>query len=244
MKIKNEELLHASQALTDSNKKLEHILQVVDVERARVTSIIENTEDSFLAFMRLVGCTYFSKFISAFRPSVDSPEQLYKIHYNPGLDQITNHKNWLNRIRVASHNRGESEESFLPTTDALSFHWLRACWTVKCWSQTDQPNMVYPSLVDHGWQVSDDGHVSVTWDTSVNLLQVEARIKLWSRGCSCKAGCHPGSMCGCVRSSKPCGPGCKCGDTCRNPMANKGNEGLAELLDVIIRDGGFGEQLA
>ena len=41
-----------------------------------------------------------------------------------------------------------------------------------------------------------------------------------------------------------CGPGCRCTSACGNPLKEKGAEGLQELIDAIVADGGLVEDIS
>ena len=173
---------------------------------------------------------------------VGTSEELYLKHYDPGKSQLTNHKTRLVEIRTASYDHGMCEEYYLPTDEALEFHFRRGCWGHKVGLQADQPIIDWPNVVSHGWQISADNELVVVWDTPANLYKIEAICKLWSRGCGCcKSDCSR-LNCSCRKKGYNCGPGCKCShDNCTNQLSDKGPVGLQELLDKIIRDGGFVE---
>ncbi len=129
------------------------------------------------------------------------------------------------------------------STDALEFQWPRACWMSIVWHQSFMQTITWPHLHEFGWKIADD-ELKFVWDSHANLTRVMARLKLWSQGCSCdKSECKPSSQCGCVRSGKACGPGRKCKSTCQNQMKDKGPVGLSEQLEVVIAEGGFGENM-
>ncbi|VDI17940.1 Hypothetical predicted protein [Mytilus galloprovincialis] len=65
-----------------------------------------------------------------------------------------------------------------------------------------------------------DGQLDVVWDSPENLQKVINNIKLWTAGCNClKSDCNS-KICGCTKINMACGPGCKCGSSCKNKNVN------------------------
>ncbi|CAC5420144.1 unnamed protein product [Mytilus coruscus] len=155
---------------------------------------LTNSDDisSFLSFIRLIGCEYWRKCSSAFlREKLETPE-----------------------------HRVPSEEFYLPSFDALFLHWKRSYWVSRVWVQAYCENVQYPSLTDFGWKLEIDGQLDVIWDSPENLQKVINNIKAWTAGCNClKSDCNS-KICGCKKINMACGPGCKCGSSCKNKNVN------------------------
>ncbi|VDH97678.1 Hypothetical predicted protein [Mytilus galloprovincialis] len=131
-----------------------------------------------------------------------------------------NHIAWISKIREALYSRVPSEEFYLPSFDALFLHWKRSYWVSRVWIQAYCENVQYPSLTDFGWKLEIDGQLDVIWDSPENLQKVINNIKLWTAGCNClKSDCNS-KICGCKKINMACGPGCKCGSSCKNKNVN------------------------
>ena len=128
--------------------------------------------------------------------------------YDDSESSITNHCRWLNKIRTAVPYRVPSEEYYLPSNDALTYHWKRVCWVSQVWAQSDKPHIVFPDVEEWGWK-SDSGTLNCEWDSPENLACVQERVDAWGKGCTCSTGCTT-NRCGCRKSGKVCGPGCTC----------------------------------
>ena len=154
-------------------------------QREGLLSDIHNHRSSFLAFCRLIGYEYFKICHTSFiRDAIYTAEDLFKCYYCSEYDKLQNHLRWLNLIRKATHSSGKNEEHFLPSSAALELHWMRSCWVCKIWQQADQATMVMPKVEDHGWQLDAEQHLTVRWDSNVNIRQVEARIHCFTKGCA------------------------------------------------------------
>ncbi|CAG2214728.1 unnamed protein product [Mytilus edulis] len=137
-----------------------------------------------------------------------------------GLPYKENHIAWISKIREALYSRVPSEEFYLPSFDALFLHWKRSYWVSRVWIQAYRENVQYPSLTDFGWKLEIDGQLDVIWDSPENLQKVINNIKLWTAGCNClKSDCNS-KICGCKKINMACGPGCKCGSSCKNKNVN------------------------
>ncbi|XP_065194409.1 uncharacterized protein LOC135825714 [Sycon ciliatum] len=171
--------------------------------------LAENNEDSFFAFVRLVGTTYYQKHKAAF--DANGPYALYKQFGSQ--EKMKQHEAWLNAIRDAVWQRTDTEDDCLPSTTALNLHWKRSQWVLKVWKQAPTSSIVYPRLEDHGWLLRE-GVVSVQWDTEEHMAAVHHRVATLTKGCHCKFGCNT-RRCKCRKANGLCGPGCKC-HNCQN----------------------------
>ena len=176
-------------------------------------SLHHTSEDyltGLLAWYRLVGCVYFKDACTAFLDQVptNSPSDLFRAMYDDSESSITNHCRWLNKIRTAVPYRVPSEEYYLPSNDAVTYHWKRVCWVSQVWAQSDKPHIVFPDVEEWGWK-SDSGTLNCEWDSPENLACVQERVDAWGKGCTCSTGCTT-NRCGCRKSGKVCGPGCTC----------------------------------
>ena len=169
-------------------------------------SLHHTSEDyltGLLAWYRLVGCVYFKDACTAFLDQVptNSPGDLFRAMYDDSETSITNHCRWLNKIRTAVPYRVPSEEYYLPSNDALTYHWKRVCWVSQVWAQSDKPQIVFPDVEEWGWK-SDSGTLNCEWDSLENLACVQERVDAWGKGCTCSTGCTT-NRCGCENLLKP-----------------------------------------
>ncbi|XP_071949801.1 uncharacterized protein [Antedon mediterranea] len=164
-----------------------------------------------LAFYRLVGCVYFQQNLAAF--SVDTAEELFQNINTSDLNDLDKHVKFLQVIRESTFHRIKSEDQWIPTVDALKFHWLRSCWVGLVWSQASVNSVDVPDLTKYGWSQTDQG-VSITWDSEENMKKVRESVRYPKNGCKCKTGCITG-RCACIKRKQQCGPGCTCVN-CKN----------------------------
>ena len=104
----------------------------------------------FLAFIRLVGTTYYKKHASGFDTS--SPASHFNKFLESSHDQLHQHSAWFTDIHQNIRGRITLENQMIPSTDALWRHWKRSCWIINMWRQADKNNMVLlsPSTVMGG----------------------------------------------------------------------------------------------
>ncbi|XP_071951903.1 uncharacterized protein [Antedon mediterranea] len=166
-------------------------------------------ELGLLAFYRLVGCVYFQQHMSAF--SVDTAEELFDnvSTSTSDLSDLDIHVKFLTVIRESIFHRITSEDQWMPTVDALKYHWLRTCWIALVWSQASTNLVVIPDCIKYGWSQTDQGKITVIWDSEENKLKVSESVRYLKNGCKCKTGCITG-RCACHKRKKHCGPGCSC----------------------------------
>ena len=65
-----------------------------------------------------------------------------------------------------------------------------------------------------GWTI-EGGKIGIEWDSQENLEMIRNSVSFLLKGCGCKTGCTTARY-KCVKSRKPCGPGCSCGTKCTN----------------------------
>ena len=123
----------------------------------------------------------------------------------------------------------EGEDCWLPSNDALLYHWKRCCFIGQMWEQADNNFLDLPDITKWGWSVIND-NLEVKWDSDTNAKHVDKYRKLWTSGCSCKSLIKPCSSrnCGCRKSNKSCGPACKCCDKCFNKPVDPSIEALMQ----------------
>jgi hypothetical protein len=174
-------------------------------------------DKGFLAFVLLIGCEYFSKCVTKFLNSCPdgNPGSLYNTLCQPDATMYDNHSVWLQKIREAVTVLTPSEEYYVPSITSLKYHWQRACWVAQVWEQADLNFVLYPTLTDYGWSITDD-RLSIVWDSKEHLTKVENFRKLWTQGCQCLKSHCSNNQCGCRQENKFCGPLCKCGAGCLN----------------------------
>ena len=160
----------------------------------------------FLAFMRLIGVVYFKKYATAFE--LDTPESYFKSFISSTTDAEKQHKVWLEELRTSIWPRITYEDDILPTTEALWRHWLRSCWVITMWKQSDRNIMQVADITRCGWKINN-GIVSIDWDSDSNLAAINEKVILLTKGCKCKKGCNS-SRCSCRKKQQNCTEGCEC----------------------------------
>ena len=109
-----------------------------------LSDIADDTNgNGFLAFIRLVGSTYFCKHRSVF--SAVSPSNLY-FSLPSNMDVREKHKKWLDNIRDEVWRRTSKEEQAIPSWDALYLHWQRSTWIASYWSQATKQFTIMPGM--------------------------------------------------------------------------------------------------
>ena len=150
----------------------------------------------FLAFMRLIGVVYFKKYATAFE--LDTPESYFKSFISSTTDAEKQHKVWLEELRTSIWPRITYEDDILPTTEALWRHWLRSCWVITMWKQSDRNIMQVADITRCGWKINN-GIVSIDWDSDSNLAAINEKVILLTKGCKYKKGCNS-SRCSCRKN--------------------------------------------
>ena len=79
----------------------------------------------YLAFLRLVGTVYYKKHASGF--DIPSPASHF-LQFANATDPSEHHKQWINNVRQNIADRSTFDSDMIPSTEALHFHWMRACW--------------------------------------------------------------------------------------------------------------------
>ena len=142
------------------------------------------TTEGFMAFTRLVGCTYFSKHHSAFG-GTQTPSSLYYSLQQSGTTEYDTHCKWLSTIRDAVWQRIYFEDDLIPTIDALQRHYKRALWVINYWRQSISNVMDLPPLQSHGY-VKVGEKVMPEWDSEANIQCIKERVNFLLKGCCCK----------------------------------------------------------
>ena len=192
---------------------------------------MQTCSQGFLAFLRLIGTTYFKKHASGF--DTNSPVSHFNKFSESSHDQLQQHSAWLNDIRQNIWDRITFENEIIPSTDALWRHWKRSCWIIDMWRQADKNNMVLQPLNSHGWTI-DDGHLTIDWDSMENIKAIQDRVSLLTKGCKCKTGCTT-ARCGCKKKRMNCSAGCMC-TNCSNLPENEEVQSLCSQQDTAIAE--------
>ncbi|XP_072051451.1 uncharacterized protein [Amphiura filiformis] len=188
-------------------------------------------EHGLLAFYRLVGCVYFRKFTSSF--SEDSPEDFFNAV--EAENEVSRHLIFISSMRQKFFHRIFTEQEWMPTPEALRFHWLRSCWTAQLWHQAGKSIVHVPDFTKYGWE-NHDNKVSIIWDTPENINKVKSFVKLLKSGCGCKKDCGERSRCGCRQAGRYCNSNCRnCRSTCKN-RSNDQQVSASVTEDVIIEE--------
>lgn len=165
----------------------------------------------FLAFMRLIGTTYFKKNASGF--DTPSPSTHFLQFCDSNLTPKQQHSAWLEDIRQTIWYRVKCENHQIASDAALWLHWQRCCWVSDMWGQADTNYMTVASVVDSGWTLREN-KLCVVWDSTDNVRAIQERVQALLTGCKCVTGCKNG-RCGCVRKKRHCAEGCEC-QNCQN----------------------------
>ena len=202
-----------------------------DRSRGLLSDTDENSmEQGLLAFYRLIGCIYFRAHASAFPH--ETPEEMFNSYSSDTSTLLETHLAFLSEIRTGHFHRVATEENWMPTPEALRFHWLRACFTIRVWCQTAVNYIVVPDLFKHGWQLVD-GKLQVTWDTPENIKRVNDQVRMLKSRCGCKkSGCKLGSNCGCRKAGKECNINCKC-QNCQNVHSASADPVVEVEIEVV-----------
>ena len=182
----------------------------------------------FLAFLRLVGTVYFKKHASGF----DTPSPAsHLLSFSNASNALLKHKQWISDIRQNIADRCTFDNSMLPSTEALYYHWQRSCWVLHMWAQSDQNHMVLEPITAYGWRLENDT-LRVIWDTEENMRSVRERVGALLCGCKCMTGCKS-RVCGCKRKDTKCTEGCQC-TNCENqflPLQDR-----EDLAAVVVEE--------
>ena len=174
------------------------------------------TAGGALAFIRLVGCTYFEKHRSGFTPAYPTPEAHFNSLFKEDQTVAEHHEKWMHDIRNRIWSRIQFEEDMVPSNDTLRRHWRRTCWVGQMWAQAVQHRMDLPPLEGNGW-TQCGSQLKVDWDSSSNIEMVKRRVSLMKKGCNCRASGCQNLRCGCKRRKSQCGPSCNCINCCNMP---------------------------
>ena len=101
----------------------------------RMTGSLGNwkSPDAYLAFLRLVGTTYFIKYRSTYR-GTKSPVTLFNSCTGTNTQQ---HSQWLEKICAHVWEEVHNELNLPPSKTALKLQWLRAVWVIDMWNQAN-----------------------------------------------------------------------------------------------------------
>ncbi len=151
-------------------------------------SDIYDTENGYLAFLRLIGTLYFKKHYSAMvsLKEVETPSQLLNAQQWPSIKEA--HLKWYNEIREIVSDRIVNEEERMPSPTSMWRHWLRSCWVARMWRNSNGEDILsgLPAPEESGWTRNADGEYIYDWEFPTVLQRVkdtESRILLifWRR---------------------------------------------------------------
>ena len=100
---------------------------------------MENTQMGLLAFVRLVGCAYFKKHLTGFR--LDTPEAIFR---SIRADSQEKHRQWLDLIRNTVWEKTADESHYVPSYEALGFHWKCCTWVSNYWRKAEDNEIHMP----------------------------------------------------------------------------------------------------
>ena len=153
------------------------------------------SESGFQAFIRLVGCLYYTEHRRAFG-NVATPIGLF--HQLEAQDSVIQHEEWLDTIRDEVWQRIYFENKLIPSLEALRRHYKRAMWVVNYWRQaaTNVMDPLPPQC--NGWKQTETG-LEVEWDSEDNIKQIKHRVDFLLHGCKCKSSKCQTKLCKCEK---------------------------------------------
>ena len=175
-----------------------------------------NNDEGYLAFLRLVGTSYFLKHRASYK-GTKSPVQLY--NSCQATTKLDKHIEWLNKIREHVWVHTHNEKYLLPSHTALKLQWLRAVWVIHMWSQAGtKQTITLLKPEEYGWKKIGDTY-QFNWDTDENIMAIQNRVRKLTKGCACKRNMCTSKQCGCKQKGLTCGPGCQC-INCKNVLTS------------------------
>jgi len=192
-------------------------------------TLADSGEKGFLAFIRLIGTTYFKKNASGFDTPLPSTHFL-KFNGTPWQHHLA----WLEDIRQTIWYRIKYENNQIASDEALQLHWQRSSWVANMWGQADKNLMTVPPVQDHGWAINSEGMLSIVWDTNENFRVIRERVQALLTGCKCTTGCK-NSRCGCVKKNSLCAEGCEC-QNCQNMGSTHARSPTTTGLETLTLD--------
>ena len=97
----------------------------------------QDSDLSFLSFLRLVGCAYFRKHKSAFLPMYPTPMTIFNSLSKEDQTLRDHHSTLLQFMRETIWSRIKYEEDMIPSDGARQRHWKRSCWVLRVWRQAN-----------------------------------------------------------------------------------------------------------
>ena len=98
------------------------------------------SESGLQAFVRLIGCLYFTEHRRAFGNST-TPASLFHQLQSPENDSAIQHAEWLDAIRNEVWPRIYFENKLISSLEALRRHYHRAMWVINYWRQAAMNSM-------------------------------------------------------------------------------------------------------
>ena len=178
-------------------------------------------KQGFLAFLRLVGTTYYKKHASGF--DTPSPASHF-LRFSDAANPLAHHHQWIDDVRQNIADRCTFDNKMIPSTDALYYHWKRSCWVLNMWAQSDRNTMVLEPITDYGWHLDNDT-LHLTWDTEENVRE---RVSTLLKGCKCMTGCK-NRICGCRKNGRNCSEGCQCTNCENHALPSQDRQDLADV---------------
>ena len=166
----------------------------------------EKLNIAFLAFLHLVGITYFKKYASGF--STPNPVTHFNTFDDQGVSTLEHHYRWLHHLRQNLWDGVQFENEIIPSNVALARHWKRTCWVIDMWHQADKNQVILQPIIQYGWQVNDD-FFTFDWDSDENMKAITQHVEALLKGCRYKTGCRT-QRCGCKAKGNECSEGCEC----------------------------------
>ena len=172
---------------------------------------------SFLALLRLVSVAYILKNLPAFRNKSNPQYSTIILYLIKSL--AARHVAWIRILNAKVWERMQFEDSFIPSMEALTLHWLRAQWCSCAGNRQIVAAFNCHQLKTMGkeWRVNPTENNRCTVQDCGLLLC----------GCACNT-----RQCSCEHAEKKCRPGCRC-TACHNRLPETESEFLKSTVALF-----------
>ena len=166
-------------------------------------------EESYLAFLRMIGVMYFQKHRSTFS-NYHSPMAHFHSHKSDATSIKQQHLNWIDFLRQGMWDQVTFEDQLIPSNEALYRHYLRSSWVIDYWRKASNSDIQILPVTMFGWKLDKEGALEIEWDSDENIKNIKERVTFLLRGCKCTKSKCSTRVCSCRKAGRPCGPGCSC----------------------------------
>ena len=183
-------------------------------------------QDAFEGFLRLIAAAYRAKHPRFFNAGIEAmhTDALESVNHGGGNaggdepvhgadDDVDNVvvppalEKLLGEVRTNLYLPAIDLEARLPTSGALTYHFLRSRRVWERWTQFGVKSPNLSPLEKCGYERDEGGAFRYTLDSAQAQQATKAVLQYTMVGCRCTTGC--GTMrCACRKSGLPCGPLC------------------------------------